>query len=1452
MMHLRMLRSLSRGVWTSLALLVIALAVGVQFFWTRTSALNAPVAVWTQHNDNQRTGANLNETQLTTSTVTGAQFGKLFSYVLDADVYAQPLVIPNVAIAGKGTHNVVYVVTMNNSVYALDADDNKGNNGAPLWSVNLNNPANGVIPVPAGDLEAGGNIRNPGPVGAMGTPVIDQATSTMYFVARTRESNVYVQKLHALDIRSGAEKFGGPVTIQASVPGTNTYDSVGGVVTFNTRRQNQRAALALGSGLVYVMWASIEDRDPYHAWIMAYDASTLNQIAVWCSTPNGSRAGIWMSGQGAAIDEVGSLYAITGNGTFTADTGGKDYGEAMVKLSPMLGTVLDWFAPNNWSFLNGGDLDFGSAGALLIPDTNLVLGGGKFGRFYLLDRSNLGHVQPADTQIVQSFQVTNGGHIHGSPVYWNGPGGPLVYVMGEEDFLKGFRFNGAQFDPTPATMTTFPASQGMPGGFLSVSANGSTAGSGIVWVNMPSAADAEFQVVPGILRAFNASDLSQELWNSNQNAAKDSVGNFAKYVAPTVANGRVYLPTFSAKLNVYGLLNSYTPPSGGLLTATSVQSSATADLTAVGTSDWARWPGYQRKASGASQISDVTVAGGTPATYATDARTLTWSDGITPVSGSTQSGIQIPSIGSGFTLSAPADTTARTLTLYVGGANSTGRLTARLSDGSAQSLFGSEIQSAGAYDVVQTISYRANSAGQRLYVQWTQVAGAGNVTLQAAALAGGVASPPAVPTNVNASDGTSPTSVTITWTAVSGAVNYTVYRSTSAGTQGSAIGSPTTNTFTDTTATPGLVYYYRVTATGVGGTSAPSSNDSGFAALAAPGVPTNVAASDGTSSVSVNVTWTAVSGAASYTVYRSTTAGTQGSAIGSPTTAAFSDITATPGTTYYYGVTATNTGGTGGGLAGAVLAATSPVNLTTVGASDWAHWTSPSGFVHKSNGGGQISTYTSIGSSSILAYGNDPRTVTWTDGAPTASGSSTQGIFRAGIGTGFEVTAPADDTVRILTVYVGGWNSTGQLTATLSDGSAPAYVSPLLNGGAQYNGTYQLTYRAAGAGRTLTIQWKQTAGAGNVTLQAAALASGGIPPAVPTNVVASDGTSTTSVAVTWTAVSGATSYTVYRSTSSGVQGSVIGSPTTNSFADTSATPGTTYYYGVTASNGAGASALSAQDSGFIALSPPGVPTNVAASDGTSTNTVTVTWTAVSGATSYTVYRSTTAGVQGTLIGSPTTNSLVDTTPTPGTTYYYGVTASNSAGTSALSTQNSGFAAVASGGSLAGLVVPVTSPVNLTTVGTSDWAHWAGYDHKATGGSQISNFTMVGGQPASLYGNDPRTLTWTDGTPTASGSNAQGVFVVGTGNGFQITAPADLTSRTLLVYVGGWNSTGQLTATLSDGSALTYVSPALTASGQYDGAYQLTYSAASAGRTLTIEWKQIAGTGNVTLQGAALK
>jgi fibronectin type 3 domain-containing protein len=1011
--------------------------------------------------------------------------------------------------------------------------------------------------------------------------------------------------------------------------------------------------------------------------------------------------------------------------------------------------------------------------------------------------------------------------------------------------------------------------------------------------------------------------------------------------------------------------------------------------------------------------------------------------------------VYLGGVGVGFQFTAPADLTTRTLTVYVGGFDSTGQLTATLSDGAAPPYVSPSLGTSGQFNGTYQLTYSAAGAGRTLTVQWKQLTGAGNVTLQGAALAGGghrpaggadqrrgqrwhvvhqcehhvdrrsaarpatpsiarppparrasaigtptaatfsdttatpgttyyygvtatnaagtsalsaqnsgfAAAPPAVPTNVAASDGTSATSVNITWTAVTGANSYTVYRSTSAGTQGSAIGTPTAATFSDTTATPGTTYYYGVTATGTGGTSALSVQDAGYR-IGPPAVPTNVAATDGTSATSVTITWTAVSGATSYTVYRSTTAGTQGSAIGTPTATTFTDSTATPGTTYYYGVTATGTGGTsalsaqdagfaagsggGGGLVGAVLPVASPVNLTAVGTSDWGQWASPSLFNHKSTGGGQISTYTAIGSPWVSGYGNDPRTLTWTDGTPTATGSSTQGVYLGGVGVGFQFTAPADLTTRTLTVYVGGFDSTGQLTATLSDGAAPPYVSPSLGTSGQFNGTYQLTYSAAGAGRTLTVQWKQLTGAGNVTLQGAALAGGGIaPPAVPTNVTASDGTSSTSVNITWAAVSGATSYTVYRSTSAGTQGSAIGTPTAATFSDTTATPGTTYYYGVTATGTGGTSALSAQDAGYR-IGPPAVPTNVAATDGTSATSVTISWTAVSGATSYTVYRSTTAGTQGSAIGTPTVATFSDTTATPGTTYYYGVTATgtggtsalsaqdagyrlappavptnvaasdgtgptvtvtwtavtgatsytvyrsttagtqgsalgstsaspftdstatpgttyyygvtatNAAGTGALSAQNSGFATATA--ALTGSVLAVTSPVNLATVGTSDWAHWSGtgLDHKATGGSQISNYTLVGTGQVAGYGNDPRTLSWTGGTPTESGSNKQGIYIGGIGKGFQFTAPASTTTRTIVVYVGGWHSTAQLTATLSDGSAPAYVSPALSSNGQFDGTYQITYRAAGAGQTLTIRWTQTAGTGNVTLQGAALQ
>ncbi len=391
---------------------------------------SAQVNIWTHRYDNARTGSNLAETQLNTSNVNKNQFGRLFSYVVDADIYTQPLVIQNVTVVGKGIHNVVYVATNNNSVYAFDADNNQGTNAEPLWQVNFNGP--GVTPIPASDVLLNDSIRRPGPIGIMGTPVIDQSTGTMYLVARTKETSgnnaTYKQRLHALDISTGAEKFGGPVEIQASVPGSG-YDNVGGTVSFNPKTQNQRAGLALANGNVYIAWASYGDRDPYHGWVMAYSAGTLQQVGVLCLTPDGSKAGIWQSGQPLSSDANGDLYVATGNGSFDAV---RNFGESVIKLNPNLSSVLDWFAPDNWAQLNGGDLDLGSAGLLLMPGTNDVIAAGKGGRFYVMSRSNLGHTQTGNGQIVQTFQVTTGGHLHGAPAFWNGPNGPWVYVWGRK------------------------------------------------------------------------------------------------------------------------------------------------------------------------------------------------------------------------------------------------------------------------------------------------------------------------------------------------------------------------------------------------------------------------------------------------------------------------------------------------------------------------------------------------------------------------------------------------------------------------------------------------------------------------------------------------------------------------------------------------------------------------------------------------------------------------------------------------------------------------------------------------------------------------------------------------------------------------------------------------------------------------------------------------------------
>jgi hypothetical protein len=520
-----------------------------------------PVAVLTQHNNLARTGANLGETLLNIVNVNTNQFGLLFTRAVDDQIYAQPLLMTNVAIPGQGAHNVVIVATVNDSVYAFEADDPAVT--APYWHVNFL----GTNAVPPAYSDAGGCVTFSGNIGIVGTPVIDPVAGTIYVVARTKENGTqFVQRLHALDITTGAERSNSPVVITATYPGTNGVDSTNGVITFNPLTQNQRPALALVNGLVYIGWSSQCDQQPYHGWLMGYDAVTLQQVVVYMDTPNGQQGGIWMSGEAPAADANGNLYLSLGNGppnNTVSPQNPANRVESILKMSLSNSTlnVASSFTPYNWQTLDETDDDLGSSGVLLIPGTSLAFTGSKQGKAYLVNRDNMGGLSTinADTNVVQSFQVTattGFDNIHGAPVWWDGPNGSYAYIQGEADYLRQYEFNWTNEDfllPNFAQSPTTAPTDGMPGGFLAVSAFGTNAGTGIVWASHQYSGDAENSTRPGILHAYNAENVSHELWNSQQDSARDSVGNFAKFVPPMVANGKVYLATFSNRLNVYGL-----------------------------------------------------------------------------------------------------------------------------------------------------------------------------------------------------------------------------------------------------------------------------------------------------------------------------------------------------------------------------------------------------------------------------------------------------------------------------------------------------------------------------------------------------------------------------------------------------------------------------------------------------------------------------------------------------------------------------------------------------------------------------------------------------------------------------------------------------------------------------------------------------------------------------------
>ena len=524
------------------------------------------ISVVTQHNDNTRAGLNDRETALTTASVNSAHFGKLFSLAVDDEVYSQPLLVGNLAIA-SGTHNVVFIATVNNSIYAYDGDD-----GTLYWKKNYT--ASGMRPPSWNDFASG--WCNPytnftSSIGIVGTPVIDTTTGTIYFVARSTNGITFVQHLHAVNITNGNEQAGSPVAISASVPGTGD-GNINNIVSFDPKRNNQRQGLALVNDVVYISYSSHCDWNPYHGWILGYDAATLQQSIAYSDTPDGEEGGIWQSGMGLAADPQGNLYITTGNGTvgqgnlFNRSDNGtsennpnpdptnlRNRSESALKLSPSASTlqVTSFFTPTNYFNLNTNDLDYGVMGTLLIPNSNYYFTGAKDGNLYLLDKDNMGGYSSSTNLVQQTIPINV--NLHCQPAYFKGSSKEYVYVWSENDQLRALSFNrtGNMFDNAQMVSTT-NGPTGQSGAVLSVSSNSTVDGSGILWAAYAIVADAENVKGAGILRAFDANDITRELWNSEQDP-KDRPGNYAKFAAPTVANGHVYLPTFSNQVVVYGL-----------------------------------------------------------------------------------------------------------------------------------------------------------------------------------------------------------------------------------------------------------------------------------------------------------------------------------------------------------------------------------------------------------------------------------------------------------------------------------------------------------------------------------------------------------------------------------------------------------------------------------------------------------------------------------------------------------------------------------------------------------------------------------------------------------------------------------------------------------------------------------------------------------------------------------
>lgn len=511
-----------------------------------TSSTSSGNDVLTYHNDNARTGQNLKETTLTPSNVNVNTFGKLFVITVDGKVDAQPLYVSNLAIPAGGVHNVLYVATEHDSVYALDADS-----GAKIWQVSMLKPGESTS-----DDRGCGQVTPE--IGVTATPVIDRnngPSGTIYIVAMSKDaSGNYFQRLHALNLATGAEEFSGPQDIHATFPGSGDNSS-GGNVIFDPAQYKERPALLLLNGIVYTSWSSHCDVRPYTGWIMGYDANNLSQISVLNISPNGSEAAFWNSGAGLAADGSGNFYQLAANGDFDTNLNANgfptngNFGNAFLKFSTSNRqlSVADYFAVSNTVAESSIDQDLGSGGALVLPDLtdaqgrtrHLAVGAGKDTNIYLADRDNMGKFNPNNNNgsIYQVLNNALGGEEFGMPAYFNN----TIYYGAVGDNLKAFPILNARLAANPSSQTG--NAFGYPGATPSISANG--AANAIVWVAENSD--------PAVLHAYDAGNLSHELYNSNQApSVRDQFGSGNKFIVPTVINGKVYVGTTNG-IGVFGL-----------------------------------------------------------------------------------------------------------------------------------------------------------------------------------------------------------------------------------------------------------------------------------------------------------------------------------------------------------------------------------------------------------------------------------------------------------------------------------------------------------------------------------------------------------------------------------------------------------------------------------------------------------------------------------------------------------------------------------------------------------------------------------------------------------------------------------------------------------------------------------------------------------------------------------